>query len=441
MSSIAQVSRAMKQVFEVEAPKLAGQYGLRQRRIPFAQLASLFVLGWWQQPTAGPSALARFAGSLGLTLCKQDVDSHFTEATALWLLALLRRAVQVVVRSRGVGLPLLQQFTAVLVEDGSTISLPAALSQVWRGCGGGGSQVGSSEAGLKVTVRFDVLGGGLEGPYVQAGRQHELRSVLREQAMPVGSLWLADLGYWTLQWLHRVQEQGVYFLLRYKVGIVLWCEGKRLDLLAVLPRQGGARLDLAVEVGASKQVRHVRLLAERVPAEVAAQRQERLRESARKHGKPVNALVMELAHWSVLVTNVPASMLTHEQAFALLHARWQIELLFKLWKQDALVDEWTGTKPWRVLCEVYAKLLAMVVQHWVLLLACWDDPHRSLSGAAEVVREQLAVLVHGLVGHLPLQRSLRVLISSVRGGCSIEARTTRLSTSRRLQWAWDLALT
>jgi hypothetical protein len=74
-----------------------------------------------------------------------------------------------------------------------------------------------------------------------------------------------------------------------------------------------------------------------------------------------------MAQWTIVLTNVPASMLTIEQAFALLRARWQIELLFKLWKQEGLLDQWNGTKPWRVLCEVYAKLLAMVVQHWFVL--------------------------------------------------------------------------
>ena len=436
MSSIAQVSRALRTVFEEEAGSLARQHGLRERRIRFCELAYLLVLGWWQCPQAGPSTLARFAGSLGLTLNKQEVDCHFTEVTAQWLLALLRRAVQVLVCAKGVSLPLLQQFTAVLVEDGSTISLPGALKRVWQGCGSrraGATREAKSEAGLKVTVRFDLLGGRLNGPHLQAGRQHELRSVLHEQQMPRGSLWLADLGYWTLVWLRSLQQQGVYFLLRYKVSIVLWHEQQRLDLLAVLPKQVGGRLELLIEVGASKAVKGVRLLAERVPQGVAELRQERYREYARTHCKPVNPLVLELAQWTIIVTNVPASMLSHDQAFALLHARWQIELLFKLWKQDALVDEWSGTKPWRILCEVYAKLLAMVIQHWVLLLACWDDPHRSLSGAAEVVRTQVPVLVHGLMRHMPLQRALRLMVGSVRGGCSIPQRSTRPSTSRRLQ--------
>lgn len=444
MASIAQVSRAMRRLFEEEAAPLARQVGLRERGMRFQEVAYLLVLGWWHHPQAGQSALARFGGTLGLRLQKQEVDCHFTALTAQWLLALLRRAVQVLICAKGVSLPLLQQFTAVLVEDGSTISLPGALASVWRGCGGSPTKQPGQEktaAALKVTVRFDLLGGQLQGPHLQAGRQHELRSVLREEQMPRGSLWLADLGYWTLKWLRQLSQQGVYFLLRYKPGIVLWADQQRLDLLAVLPRQVGERLELLVEVGASKAIKGVRLLAERVPEAVALTRQERYREYARAHQKPLNPLVLELTQWTLIVTNVPARLLTHEQAFALLRARWQIELLFKLWKQEALVDEWTSRKPWRILCEVYAKLLAMVIQHWVLLLACWDDPHRSLPGVAEVLREQVPLLAHGVAGHLPLSRALRLMVSSVAGGCSIPARSTRPSTSRRLQSAVGPGLT
>ena len=441
MASIAQVSRQMRTFLRQEAAPLARQVGLRERTMRFYEVAILLIMGWWHQPQAGPSALARFAGTLGLTLTKQEVDCHFTELTAQWLLGLLQRAVRLVVCAAGVNLPLLQQFTAVLVEDGSTIRLPDALKTVWRGCGGGKAGEEQTQAALKVTVRYDVLAGQLHGPHVQAGRQHELRSVLHEEQMPRGSLWLADLGYWTLKWLHSLQQQGVYFLLHYKLGIVLWSEQQRLDLLQVLPAQLGERLELVVEVGASKVLSGVRLLAERVSAEVAARRQEQVREYARKHGKPVNELALELAHWTIIVTNVPASMLSAPQAFLLLRVRWQVELLFKLWKQYALVDEWTSRKPWRILCEVYAKLLAMIFQHWMLLLSCWEDPHRSLTGAAEVLREQVPVLVHGLVGHLPLQRTVRLMVNSVQGGCSIPARSTRWSTSHRLARAGTPGLT
>ncbi len=119
--------------------------------------------------------------------------------------------------SQPVNLALLRQFTKVLLEDGSTVPLPAVLKDLWGGCGGNAAKettAAKTEAALKITLRWDLLAGQLEGPYLQEGRQHELRSVLREQDMPAGSLWIADLGYWTLNWLRSLSQQGVYFLLR-----------------------------------------------------------------------------------------------------------------------------------------------------------------------------------------------------------------------------------
>ncbi len=196
MTSIAQVSRTVTTLFEHDAVELGKQYGLRQRTMTFTQLAWVLVLGWWKQPAAGPSALSRFAGSLGLRLCKQDLDCHWTERTADWLLALLRRAVEMVVCANAVQLPLLQQFRAVLIEDGSSISLPSVLKRVWGGCGGSPTKAGKdpkTQAGLKITVRLDLLKGQLHGPHLQEGRRHELSSVLREQVMLPGSLWIAAL--------------------------------------------------------------------------------------------------------------------------------------------------------------------------------------------------------------------------------------------------------
>src|SRR5438105_4188470 len=154
MTSIARMNRMVKQLFEHDSVELGHAAGLRQRKLTFVQLACILVLGWWKQPQAGPSALSRFAGSLGVSIEKQGLDCHFSERTADFLLALLRRAVEYVVCAHAVSLPLLQQFRAVLIEDGSSISLPSVLQSVWRGCGGRAAKAGKdakTQAGLKVT--------------------------------------------------------------------------------------------------------------------------------------------------------------------------------------------------------------------------------------------------------------------------------------------------
>jgi hypothetical protein len=107
-------------------------------------------------------------------------------------------------------------------------------------------------------------------------------------------------------------------------------------------------------------------MAVREPPELAAARRQRLREETTRKGQAVSVRRLALADWTLLVTNVPASRLSVEEALVLVRARWQIELLFKLWKDQGLLDESRSQKRWRRLCELYAKLLGLVLQHWLL---------------------------------------------------------------------------
>jgi len=106
-----------------------------------------------------------------------------------------------------------------------------------------------------------------------------------------------------------------------------------------------------------------RLLAKRVPAEVAEKRRERLRERQRRKGRKYrDADPWALAEWTLYATNVPEAMLRVDEALVLATCRWQIELLWKLWKSQGRIDESRSNKPWRILCEIYAKLLGMAHQ-------------------------------------------------------------------------------
>jgi hypothetical protein len=96
-----------------------------------------------------------------------------------------------------------------------------------------------------------------------------------------------------------------------------------------------------------------------------------------------------------------------------------IALLCKVWKSHGRTDESRGLQPWRILCEVYAQLLAMVVHHWLFLVSGWTSPHRSLTKAAQTV-QQHALPMASAFGRLT---SLVMAITTVTrwlaagGGC------------------------
>src|SRR4029453_9710184 len=126
--------------------------------------------------------------------------------------------------------------------------------------------------------------------------------------------------------------------------------GARQDLLTLLESQPTDMVECAVTLG-ERQHLAARRGAGRVRQDVAETRRRRLRRAARDKGRQVSATRLSLAAWTVFVTNVPAERLTLREALVLGRMRWQIELLFKLWKSQGHVDESRSTKPWRILCE------------------------------------------------------------------------------------------
>ena len=128
-----------------------------------------------------------------------------------------------------------------------------------------------------------------------------------------------------------------------------------MDLFTWLSRRPVAALEAPILLGAQARL-PARLLAVKVPSAVAEQRRRRLRQEARRQGRTPGKRTLALAAWTLLVTNVPVDLLSIEEALVLRRARWQIELLFKLWKSLGRLDESRSAHPWRQLSELYARV-------------------------------------------------------------------------------------
>jgi hypothetical protein len=136
ITSIPRLSGILRTLFGAQANQLAREAGViqRERVLSGARLVQLLAFGWLTNSHGGPSHVARFAGSLGLKLSKQAIEERFTMRTTDWLLAVVRRGGPPLVCAEAASIPLLRRFPAMLIEDGSTISLPASLKGLWRGC-------------------------------------------------------------------------------------------------------------------------------------------------------------------------------------------------------------------------------------------------------------------------------------------------------------------
>ena len=231
-----------------------------------------------------------------------------------------------------VAIPLLERFTAVYVQDSSTIVLPEVFAAQWHGCGGSTSS--SASAALKLQARMEMRTGRLD-VQLQEGRASDRAAVL-PGPLPAGALRLADLGYWSLEAFAALAHHQVFWLSRLQIQTAVYdATGARQELLTLLESQPTDTVERAVALG-ERQRLAARLLAVRVPQDVAETRRRRLRKAARDKGRPVSATRLALAAWTMFVTNVPPERLTLREALVLGRLRWQIELLFKLWKSHPL---------------------------------------------------------------------------------------------------------
>lgn len=367
---------------------------LRRRKSTTATLARTFVFGFLSHPRASDEQLARVAGLFGVHLTTQALEQRFTPRLAAFLEALSRQASGRVIDAQAALAPILERFAAVYLLDSTAESPPEQQRDRFPGCGG---SHGGGRAAMKLQTMWELRGGGLQAVQIEAGRDCDYKASLQAAPLPPGSLRIADPGYFDTEVLQRIAAAGAYFLSRLQYGTSAFSpEGRPLPLLDWLGRQGGPFVDRQVLVGAERKVA-CRIIAWRLPEEQANRRRQRLiAEARRKDGRTPGAGRLAWCDWTTLITNAPPGLPGPEEAAVLYRARWQIERLFRRWKSQGLIDELAGSTATRQMVRVWSRLLAVLVQHWVMLSTAWGAARCSLDKAWEAIRARALLLARAL---------------------------------------------
>ena len=443
----------LKQVFSRIATEVAFESGLirRQRILTGQGYARGLVFGWLAQPDASYSQLQEMLALQGCEMTAQAVEQRLgQEQSVTFFERLLSASLSHCLCAQPVETSVFEQFEGVYLQDGTLISLPKELKERYKGFGGRTQESGLSA--MRIQVRLNLANGAMQGPWLQEAVECEREGAgsLQQQPLPANALYVVDSHYPTLKVMQEMSQAGQWFLTHMKADMQVFEQGVQYSLPQFLHKYDAQSIiDQQIEIGASKQTRQkVRLLAFRVSEPRAQQRREQVNQNTKKRRKGSRGEVqvgkkrekgsqeakathrhrpgkkrIELAAWTILLTNVPGERLTPQQARTIMRARWQIELLWKLWKQQGLLDLWRSEKPARILSEIFAKLLGLMVQHWVILVGCWQAPDRSMVKASRVVR--LLAISYALALDGPIS-SVQVLDVSKRA-----MRRCRLDQSRQ----------
>lgn len=363
-SSLHAFHAQMQHLFTQTADRAAKTTGFVRRQSPIT--GSLFLQALvWTVYCYGSISLSRLVDTAedldpSCQVSEQAFDARFTAQAVAFMQAMLAHSLQCSLPDSSAVVPLLETFSAVYILDSSTVSWPESLGSDFVGCGGD-----SSSAAVKLYLLINWLNPCFEALELRDGKKADQdmgREFLADRLS--GALWMFDLGFWSVAFVSAIAVARSYFLCRLQSQVSLYIrhedglvENFDLDqFLKCAPTE--TIFEVAVVLGAKEQV-DTRLVVARVPPQVAAQRRRALYKARGKKGRTPTQKSLRRCDWTLMVTNAPCEMLPTSAVATVYRVRWQVELVFKLAKGEAALDQTTSEKRERVLCELYAKLIAL----------------------------------------------------------------------------------
>jgi hypothetical protein len=290
----------------------------------------------------------------------------------------------------------------------------------------------ASASAIKLQLVVDFLTGAFKAITLTDGVPPDQKATQHRELAEPGSLNLFDLGYFVLEHLRDLAHNGAYFVCRLLLSTNLYFpDGRQVDLLALLRSDTRQAFELPLLLG-QPILLPCRACFFRTPDEVANCRRQNAKKVAAKKGRMPSKVSLELMSGTILITNVPALRLSLHHIALLYALRWQIELLFKLWKSHMKIHRISGFRKNRILVELYAKLIGLVLfQFLVMPLRAKDIDLSPTKAFKRLVKHsgKLADALHSL-SRLPKvisQLHVRILKFAKR-----EKRKTRLTTCQQL---------
>ncbi len=339
----------------------------RESKLTGHLFLSVFTFG---MSIYGTPSLNELVGLLNLVvpqldLTRQGLHERINEKAVAFFEKMLSLAITLELPARLSSRPsgiaaLCPRFKRLLVFDSTSFQLPEDLASYFRGSGGGGS-----EAAVKILFGYDFKS--YHFFYrLQDGIAHDqLHQEDYLQQIDAGDLEISDLGFFNIEAFADIDQKGAFYLSRLRSDVRRYHQTphglEEFDLVRFVKNMQVNQTEVEVYLKKGDRILQTRLVIEKVPDHVKAQRLRKINQISRKKGYKPRKRVKILAGFNLYITNAPATSIPREHIRSLYRIRWQIELIFKNWKSNFALAKVTGKRPERIKCMIYAKLLFILI--------------------------------------------------------------------------------
>lgn len=257
----------------------------------------------------------------------------------------------------------LKGFNRILVEDSSLVVLNEKLEEKYKGTNRGGC---SGKAQVKIDLITDIAKGLLidaqlfRGNEPDRGNAERILSIIKE-----GDLIIRDLGYFTINAFKKIADAYAYFLSRLLPGVHFFLsknDENPLDIGKHLKKKMYRNQNIfALKGFLGKDKIPIRLIIYRNPDDVVNKRLRDANIVAKAKGRTISESKKISLYFSMFIINIPEEMLSNELIGTIYRIRWEVELIFKRWKNQLEIDYLKGINTNRIDCLIWSRLCLVVI--------------------------------------------------------------------------------
>jgi hypothetical protein len=302
-----------------------------------------------------------------VSISKQGLDNRFDETTVSFVKSVMEEQLSNQV-GQSVDRRFLDKFPRVRIKDGTRFDLPQRLKDKLPGFGG---KV-TSDAAACIQYEFDLKSGRITDIDITPAKKTDYQDAKEKTGdIEKGDLIIRDLGYFSSRVLWSIIEKEAFFISRLKTKMTVFDSSLKEvsfpKLYDKMVKDKVFSIKMNVLIG-EKEMVPVRLTIDIVPGEVYQKRVMKTEKENKKKGHKTSEEYKARAHFNLIITNIPEDDLPDGQVYLLYKTRWQVELVFKIWKSTFGVNKIHPMNYHRLMCLLYAKLILILINSQIINL-------------------------------------------------------------------------
>ncbi len=267
---------------------------------------------------------------------------------------------------------LFSSFNKVFLEDSSQCELNNKLADEFKGSGGS-----ASKSSLKINLIYEFIQNTIYDIYITDSKEPDQALAGRIlDSLQANDLIIRDLGYFSLKALVEFPTKNAFFLSRLTKLVNVYLSERDdtpIDnlgkyFLNEFPDHAVADIDAFI---GQKERLPCRLIIYRLPEEIVNERIRKARKTATKKGRVLTQEQVAWLHFSFFITNVKKEIWPTGVIGTIYRIRWRIELIFKTWKSLLQIHVLKGTRPERIRCIIYGRLILIAIMTMIYSYASY----------------------------------------------------------------------